>query len=91
MLEEYQKPHGRAERVALLGDLLQLFEVLLSEVPTPLGCSNPGCVRLEGESERKAAGKVCTGCKVAWYCGRECQVAHWKVHKGVCKRLQQQE
>ena len=29
----------------------------------------------------------CTVCKVAKYCGRECQVNHWKEHKHHCKRL----
>eukprot|EP01122_Echinamoeba_exundans_P004502 TRINITY_DN14558_c0_g1_i1.p1 TRINITY_DN14558_c0_g1~~TRINITY_DN14558_c0_g1_i1.p1 ORF type:complete len:219 (+),score=31.46 TRINITY_DN14558_c0_g1_i1:130-786(+) len=29
----------------------------------------------------------CSGCKRVRYCGRECQVSHWKVHKAACKRL----
>ena len=28
----------------------------------------------------------CSGCKKAKYCGRECQVAHWKQHKIFCKK-----
>lgn len=29
----------------------------------------------------------CSRCKVTHYCGRECQVAHWKEHKKECKDL----
>jgi len=46
-------------------------------------CSNCGI----GERGGGAALKPCSRCKVALYCGRECQVKHWKVggHKAVCK------
>ncbi|KAI0835615.1 hypothetical protein F5Y06DRAFT_123237 [Hypoxylon sp. FL0890] len=27
---------------------------------------------------------TCSGCKEAWYCGRDCQKAHWKQHKVSC-------
>jgi hypothetical protein len=41
-------------------------------------CSNPGC---------SGAGiKRCPACKQARYCGEPCQYAHWKAHKGDCKR-----
>ena len=38
-----------------------------------------GCRRLQ---EQEA--KCCSSCKVAIYCGAECQRAHWKVHKPEC-------
>jgi len=46
-------------------------------------CSNCGI----GERGSGAALKPCSQCKVALYCGRECQVQHWKAggHKAVCK------
>ncbi|GFH61297.1 hypothetical protein CTEN210_17773 [Chaetoceros tenuissimus] len=28
---------------------------------------------------------ICSKCKKAFYCSRECQVAHWPKHKGLCK------
>jgi ankyrin repeat protein len=41
-------------------------------------CSNPDC---------SGAGiKRCPACKQARYCGEPCQYAHWKAHKGDCKR-----
>ena len=30
--------------------------------------------------------KMCAGCKVIPYCGRDCQKRHWHVHKAVCKQ-----
>ena len=27
----------------------------------------------------------CSRCKQVWYCSRECQKAHWKVHKPDCR------
>ena len=40
-------------------------------------CGNPSCTK---ESTSR-----CTGCGVVAYCGRECQKAHWKVHKLQCR------
>eukprot|EP00590_Aulacoseira_subarctica_P000434 CAMPEP_0172435382 /NCGR_PEP_ID=MMETSP1064-20121228/71146_1 /TAXON_ID=202472 /ORGANISM="Aulacoseira subarctica , Strain CCAP 1002/5" /LENGTH=252 /DNA_ID=CAMNT_0013183691 /DNA_START=41 /DNA_END=799 /DNA_ORIENTATION=- len=31
--------------------------------------------------------KLCTRCRVAWYCGKECQVHHWRRHKKCCKMI----
>ena len=73
-------------------DHLLLCRVLLKEVHTPLGCSNPKCSNLSGMSEEAlASGLRCKGCKEVYYCSRECQTAHWEAHKGVCKRLRLQK
>mmetsp|Transcript_5760 Transcript_5760/g.8772 ORF Transcript_5760/g.8772 Transcript_5760/m.8772 type:complete len:523 (+) Transcript_5760:52-1620(+) len=32
----------------------------------------------------KMGEKKCSKCLVVYYCSRDCQVAHWKVHKKVC-------
>jgi len=32
------------------------------------------------------ASNKCAKCHGAWYCGRQCQKAHWKTHKPACKR-----
>ena len=35
-------------------------------------------------------GARCTGCKVFYYCGRECQEEHWKeTHRKHCKKMAQ--
>ena len=75
------------QQVELLQKMLRVSELLLAEVPCTLGCSNPGCVDLSGSSEEKVSSRVCSGCKVVCYCSKECQNAHWKRHKGLCKKL----
>lgn len=34
---------------------------------------------------KKLTIKKCAGCKLAYYCSRECQEADWKIHKLTCK------
>ena len=43
-------------------------------------CSNPDCDRLE-DFEKLLR---CSKCKDAYYCRKECQIAHWKTHKSLC-------
>jgi len=31
-------------------------------------------------------GLACTGCKKTYYCDRDCQKAHWPIHRAVCKK-----
>jgi hypothetical protein len=46
-------------------------------------CANCGV----GETAGSAALKLCSRCKAAVYCGKECQTQHWKAggHREVCK------
>jgi hypothetical protein len=90
VLVNMQLPCEEAKQKQLLQDLLLLGHVLMVEVPSPVGCNNPGCVNLRGMSEAETAAKACGGCKVARYCSQECQRGHWKVHRPTCQRLQQQ-
>ena len=87
MGREYLARQSRQGKLQLLQDLLRLAQLLLVEVPCTIGCSNPAYVDRRGVFEVKVSCKACTGCKVVYYCSRECQVAHWKVHKGICKKL----
>ena len=73
-------------QVRLIADILQLCQVLLREVQTPLGCSNLGCTNMEGLSEAALARHKCKRCSLVYYCSRECQAAHWPDHKGLCNR-----
>ena len=34
--------------------------------------------------------KRCSGCYLAWYCGKECQISGWKDHKKECKEMQKE-
>ena len=36
---------------------------------------------------QKLAETKCTGCRKLFYCGRDCQRRHWKVHKFDCKQI----
>ena len=35
--------------------------------------------------------KECSGCKVAQYCSRECQLSHWAKHKSYCKIIRESQ
>jgi len=62
-------------------------------------CCNPPCVktgRKSGSRDLTAAPKgmaeghlvklsMCASCHTVWYCSKECQKAHWKEHKAICK------
>lgn len=34
---------------------------------------------------KESAKNCCTGCKITFYCSKECQVADWKTHKSQCR------
>ena len=76
-------------QLMVLQDVIGLCKLLQQEVPVPVGCNNPACLNLQGMAEMATGCKTCLGCQVARYCGRECQVGHWKEHKKICKQLQQ--
>ncbi|XXH02189.1 hypothetical protein Hte_008557 [Hypoxylon texense] len=38
------------------------------------------------EADLGKAPSKCGGCDAAWYCGKDCQKAHWKHHKPSCTR-----
>jgi len=59
---------------------------LLSEIYSPDNVehlmSDPKCGKCG-----KTADQRCSRCKMEWYCCRKCQVAGWKDHKKICKKL----
>lgn len=62
---------------------------LRAEVLSLRRCSNLKCTTLR-QSSKVALGKLCVGCKVARYCGQDCQRKDWKKggHRLVCKLLE---
>lgn len=49
-------------------------------------CANTDQI-IDGETVAcaKIGSKACNGCYLVQYCGKECQLAHWKVHKADCR------
>ena len=35
----------------------------------------------------KDATNRCSRCKTEWYCGKDCQIKRWKLHKDICKNI----
>lgn len=62
-------------------------ESLLSDVGK--GSMNSAVTEEQCANCAKATGQLrsCGRCKAVKYCGRECQVSHFTVHKGACKSL----
>jgi hypothetical protein len=50
--------------------------------------SKPKCELCRNTAKGEVKLKTCTACKSVKYCSRECQRAHWKVHKPACKAAQ---
>lgn len=64
---------------------------MLCLLPTAAACNNPMCSNMAGSREEDIVGgqaSRCSGCKLAFYCGRACQKEHWASHKPVCKAVQ---
>ena len=49
------------------------------------------CGRCKKCAEAGKKFKNCAKCKKEWYCGRECQTKHFKMHKKVCSKLAAQK
>ncbi len=52
-----------------------------STITTGMMYSKTACDRCGQRRTVDIALKQCGGCKVAWYCSKQCQVAAWPIHK----------
>jgi hypothetical protein len=64
---------SNAEKAAATAQIGRMSKKGCDETP----CDQPGCA---GAGTHK-----CSGCGLVYYCSKECQKAHWKAHKSVCK------
>ena len=48
------------------------------------GCSNSTCYKTNFVEYGEGKYKKCSKCNLAYYCSRDCQLAHWKKHKRNC-------
>jgi uncharacterized paraquat-inducible protein A len=44
------------------------------------------CSNCQVEERALQQHKACIRCKTTFYCGRDCQVNHWKQHKPTCQQ-----
>jgi hypothetical protein len=74
---EYREKQGVSSQQALKE------QVMLKEKTAPLGdpTSSPCCYKCRKVLENA---KRCGACRIALYCGRECQQQHWPQHKVYC-------
>ena len=49
-------------------------------------CSNPACYKMNITSYGEGRYKKCSRCQIAFYCTKDCQLAHWKTHKKHCTK-----
>jgi hypothetical protein len=84
----------RAKRSMFAPGLLQQLRGVCSTVclqlPHKHSCNYEGCTNMTTLSELQLAHckqSICSACKMARFCSKECQKQAWKEHKLVCKSL----
>lgn len=76
----------------LLAKVKDFAEQAFAALPLLKCCGNLACLSLQQRSEAQLVGGSrgrCSRCRACCYCSKECQVAAWRLHKPVCRRLQE--
>jgi len=60
----------------------KIWFALRQSIVTPM----PRCGYCRKKEKNKNEFMICSRCKQVAYCSRECQKAHWKGHKNICKK-----
>lgn len=58
-----------------------------SEITRTMDSSTRTCGNCKKEAGAGTALRPCSQCKQVRYCGQECQMHHWKIHKTECKKV----
>ncbi|WIA38964.1 hypothetical protein OEZ86_005116 [Tetradesmus obliquus] len=77
----------------LLAKVKDFAEQAFAALPLLNCCGNPACLSLQQRSEAQLVGGSrgrCSRCRACCYCSKGCQVAAWRLHKPVCRRLQEE-
>ena len=69
------------------GDDVDDEEESKASEPSGLTCDNPGCGKSELQDDPFPK---CSRCHIAKYCSRDCQIAHYPLHKQFCRRVGKQ-
>jgi hypothetical protein len=78
------------ELLAALVRQLKETGAMLSMVAVPHFCNNPSCGNISGPTDAQlVSGRscICAGCRMARYCGQDCQLLAWPQHQQVCKAI----
>jgi hypothetical protein len=81
---------GHADKAADVKAAVKHLGQALTSLPCSSACNNPLCTNIACSSELqlvRGSQHMCSGCRTARNCGRECQVQHWKQHRPVCRAL----
>jgi hypothetical protein len=76
--------------LSALSRKLRVMGAALTAAPIRMACNSPSCSSVSGSTELsivKGSGKMCSGCRAAYYCCKACQSTHWRQHKPVCKAM----
>ena len=78
-----------ASKFSYYPDAMATDESELNPILSPENLTNPalGCRRRCAACHKPTRAFECSRCLMTYYCSKACQRSHWKVHKGLCRRV----